>query len=195
MKSAIDCPTSPNKRHQRIDGGRGEACGDDLALGAPQLAFRGQQPAPDRRRQDALHQPRLLVIRGIVEQYALHPFGLQHDVDRVAEDVALEVPIVEREFRPAVDGRPRPLAEESAPRRHRFRPARRVWRDPELGHRAAKRSAAARMRSSLSGAMRLDRSWTNFTSCSSAFSGVPESNGGCGSYSSPNCTARAKFSP
>ena len=67
-------PTSAEDRHQRVDRGRREAGGDDLALRRatarrPRSAGRGRWSG----RADALDESRLLVIGGIVEQHALDP--------------------------------------------------------------------------------------------------------------------------
>ena len=50
----------------------------------------------------------------------LDQVGIEQDVDAKAEDVALQIADLERAFGPAVDRRPRPLAEEAAPGRDRL---------------------------------------------------------------------------
>src|SRR5205823_8963000 len=122
---------------QRIHRRRREACGNDLALHAPQLAVRAQETAADHRLEQFLDQFRLFIVRRIVQQHALNHVGMHDDVHAMAEDVAFDVPFLERLFGPAVNGRPRPLADEPAP--YSDRPVRAWWmrRDVAFAHSAA----------------------------------------------------------
>ncbi len=122
-------------RDEGIDRARREIGGDDLALLAPQFAVGGKQAPPDRRLEQRLDDVGLHIIGGVVEQHPADRVRLERDMDIVAEHLAPDVGQGERSLRPAIDRRPRPLADKAAPDRHRAGIARRKRRDEtRAGH-------------------------------------------------------------
>ena len=81
------------------------------------------RPRADDRIEQRLDDVGLRIIGRIVEQHMLDQVRVEQDMDTKAEDVALEIADLERPLRPAIDRRPRPLAEKAAPGCYRLVPA------------------------------------------------------------------------
>ena len=119
-----------------------EIRGDGPPLLAPERAVGGQQAAAYHRSEQTFHNPRLLVIGGIVEQHPLDVLGLERHVDPEPRHLPAHVGGRICLLRPAKDGIARPLTEEPPPHRHRPRSTRRIRRDEAAGHSAASSRSA-----------------------------------------------------